>query len=88
MPTSKSAKKRMRNAERARDRNRPVKSAARTAGKALDTAVASGDAAKSKQALDKYFSALDKAAKKGVVEANTVSRRKSRASKKVAASTA
>lgn len=82
----KSAVKRAEIAERNRQRNVAVKSAAKTAVK---KAV---DAAKSKEGVEAGLraaaSALDRAAAKGVLHKNAVARKKSRLAKKVAALTA
>lgn len=74
MAHSKQAQKRIRTNAKARQANKTVRSATRSAVK---KALASGSAAD--QSLAQH--ALDKAAKKGVVHKNTAARRKSRLAK-------
>ncbi len=78
MPTINSAKKRMKTSEKKRVLNRKVKSNIRITRNKLYTAIADGDETKLKEIFRKYCSLLDKAVKKGVIKANTASRRKSR----------
>lgn len=85
MPNNKSAEKRMRNSEKKRQANKPVKSLTTSTGKRFLATVAEGDRAAAERACAEYSSVLDKAVKKGVLKANAASRRKSRATKKVAA---
>lgn len=79
MPHTKSAAKRMRTSEEARIRNRAVRSTIIRAKKTVVASVAGGDAQKKAQALQAFFSVVDKAAKKGVITKNTANRKKSRA---------
>lgn len=81
MPHTKSAAKRMRTSEVARLTNRAVRSSISKAKKAVITETAGGDAQKKAQALRTFFSVVDKAAKKGIITANTANRKKSRAAK-------
>ena len=83
MPNIKSAWKRMRQTRKLRATNRAVRSETRTARRRFNEVVASGDQAESAGNLKELYSLLDKAVKKGVLKANTVSRYKSRAAKKV-----
>ncbi len=83
MPTTKSAKKRVRTSEKARQRNRSVKAGIRSARRNTVDAFESKDSEKSTQAFQKYCSILDKAAKKGVIKKNTAVRRKKRSAKKL-----
>ena len=80
MPTHKSAAKRMKTAERDRQKNRKVKSTLRGAIKNF-TAKKSGD---EKTADFKGLSSiLDRAARKGVIHKNKAARAKSRLSKQL-----
>ena len=85
MPTSKSAKKRMRTSAENRLRNSGVKSRVATAKKKLVDAIAKGDKAEAEKQSRAYCSCVDKAAKQGVLKANAASRRKSNVAKKLAA---
>ena len=83
MPNIKSAKKRAKTSEEARQRNKAVKSRVKTArGKFMKTA-AEGGLEASTEAYKTYCSTLDKAAKKGVIKRNTAIRRKRRAAARV-----
>ena len=78
MPNTKSAERRMRNSARKNLRNRSVKSNLHTLEKGYLELLATGkkdDAAKQLRALS---SALDKAAKSGVLHRATADRKKSR----------
>jgi small subunit ribosomal protein S20 len=85
MPNTKSALKRMATSAKSRDRNLNV----RTNLKTLRRALFEAEAAKNKEAAEKayrvYCSALDKAAKKGIITRNTAIRRKARSTAKVKA---
>ncbi len=81
-----SAEKQRRQAEKRKARNRAGKSTLRTSLKKARTAVQGGDA--DKDVLATGFSAIDKAAKKGLIKKNTANRYKARlagASKRSAA---
>jgi small subunit ribosomal protein S20 len=73
----KSQKKRVLTNEKARLRNKAVKSEVKTAVKKVDTAVAAGDAAAAQAAAKDASRLLDKAASKGVVHKNQAANRKS-----------
>jgi small subunit ribosomal protein S20 len=73
----KSQKKRVLTNEKARLRNKAVKSEVKTAVKKVDTAVAAGDAAAAQAAVKDASRLLDKAASKGVVHKNQAANRKS-----------
>ncbi len=73
----KSQKKRILTAEKARVRNKAVKSELRTAVRAFREAVAAGDAEKTAAALKHASRKLDKAASKGVIHKNQAANRKS-----------
>ena len=76
MANIRSAEKQRRQAEKANVRNRGVKSNLKTALKKARTAIAGGDA--TKEVMSTSFSAIDKAAKKGIIKDNTADRYKSR----------
>jgi small subunit ribosomal protein S20 len=78
LANSKSAEKRIRVAERRRDRNRPFRSAARTFVKKAELAIRDGDAEAAKAAVGSAVSMLDRVAGKGVIHKNNAARRKSR----------
>jgi len=78
MPTTLSAKKRLRQSEKRRKRNQATKSKIKTLKKRVLAAIDSGDRAKAQSALRECFSALDRAANKKVIHKNKASRDKSR----------
>ena len=84
MPNIKSAKKRMKTGEKSRQENRSARSKITTLRGSLDAAVSEGDKGTCQKLFPEYCSALDKAAKKGAIKANTASRRKSRMARKLA----
>jgi small subunit ribosomal protein S20 len=71
-----SAEKQRRQAEKRNERNRAAKSSLRTALKKARTAISGGDA--DKETLATSYSAIDKAAKTGLIKENTANRYKSR----------
>ena len=83
MPTTKSAVKRMRTAEKARTRNIGVKSEVRTQRRKVLGAVAAGNKPEAEKGFSELVSLYDKAVKKGVLKLNTVSRSKSRIAAKI-----
>jgi small subunit ribosomal protein S20 len=76
MPNIKSAAKRVKTAAKAHARNVAAKSKLKTLKKAF---VAAADAEKGPEAYAAYCSALDKAAKHGIIPKNTAVRKKGRA---------
>ena len=78
MANIRSAEKQRRQAEKRKARNRAGKSSLRTSLKKGRAAVAGGDA--DKETLSGSFSAIDKAAKRGLIKKNTANRYKSRLS--------
>jgi small subunit ribosomal protein S20 len=78
MPNTKSAERRMRNSARKQSRNHSVKSRLHTLQKGYAEALAGGKKDAAASALRTVSSALDKAAKGGVIHARTASRKKSR----------
>ena len=78
MPNIKQQKKRMRLAEKQRDRNRQVKSAIRTLFRRLQDAVDDNDAETAGAVAVRLTSRIDKAASKGVIHKNNAAHKKSR----------
>lgn len=78
MANSKSAKKRIRVAERRAARNKPFRTEARTFVKKAEVAIAAGDPAAAQAATLEAVSVLDRVASKGVIHPNNAARRKSR----------
>lgn len=79
MPNIKSAIKRVKTSEVKRIRNNANKSRLNTARRTFLDTIAAGDAVNSLEAFKKFSSAIDVAAKKGVISKNAAARRKSRA---------
>ncbi len=77
MANIKSQKKRVLTNEKARQRNKAVKSALKTAIKKVHVAVEAGDAEAAKAAALEASRQLDKAASKGVIHAKQAANRKS-----------
>lgn len=77
MANIKSQKKRILTNEKARIRNKAVRSALKTAVKKVETAVAAGDKDAAIEAALAASRALDKAASKGVIHPNQAANRKS-----------
>ncbi len=84
MPNIKSAIKRAQTSEANRKVNVANKSRMNTARRAFDAVLANADAAANAEAFKALSSAIDKAAKQGVISKNAAARRKSRAFKKLA----
>jgi small subunit ribosomal protein S20 len=78
LANSKSAQKRIRVAERRRQRNRPYRTAARTYVKKAEAAIQAGDPEAAASAVGDAISMLDRVANKGVIHKNNAARRKSR----------
>ena len=83
MANIKSQKKRILTNEKARQRNVAVKSELKTAIRAVDKAVAAGEAEAAAAALRTASRKLDKAVSKGVLHKNTAANKKSGLAKKV-----
>jgi len=83
MPNIKSAIKRAKTSEKRRQRNASQKSALRTAIKAFETAAASSNVDKAREALRIASQKLDKAVTKGLIHKNAAARKKSRLAKKL-----
>ena len=84
MANIKSQIKRNRQNEAARERNKAVRSALKTAVRRFHEAVEAGDAAKAKTLATEASKKLDKAASKGVIHQNQAANRKSAVAKKAA----
>ena len=83
MPNIKSAIKRVSVIEKKTLQNNMIKSAYKTAIKAFDAAVEAGDKAKAEETYKFAVKKVDQACTKGVIKANTASRKKSSLSKKL-----
>ena len=77
MANIKSQKKRILTAEKARQRNKAVRSELKTAIKAVRTAVEAGQLEDAQVAANKASRLLDKAASKGILHKNQAAQRKS-----------
>lgn len=82
MANIKSQIKRNRTNEKARQRNKAVKSSLKTAVRKFSTAVEAGDKEQAQELAKAATRALDKAASKGVIHANQAANRKSSIAKK------
>jgi small subunit ribosomal protein S20 len=85
MANTDSARKRIRQSKTRTERNRARKSRVRTFVKDVETAIASGDKAAATAALRAAQPELQRAATKGVLHDNTVSRKISRLASRVKA---
>ncbi len=85
MPIIKSAKKRVKVANKAAVRNSKTKRSLKGAVKAFSRALSATDKKEAGKALNKVQSELDKASKKGVMHKNKAARKKSQAAKKAQA---
>jgi small subunit ribosomal protein S20 len=88
MANTKSAEKSARQSEKRNARNAAVITAIKSRQKKLRSTISSGDAAAAKVQFDDLSSALDKAAKRGIIHRNVANRRKSRLNKAVIAAKA
>ena len=84
MANIKSQKKRIKTNEKARLRNKSVKSALRTHIRKFREALQAGDADKAREFARTACRALDKAVSKGVIHANQAANRKSAIASKAA----
>ena len=85
MANIKSQLKRIKTNEKARQRNKAVKSSLRTSIRRFRAAADAGDNAKALDALQSASRDLDKAASKGVIHANQAANKKSAMAKRAAA---
>ncbi len=83
MPNIKSAIKRVSVIDKKTLQNNMVKSAYKTAVKTFEAAVAEGDKSKAEKAFQEAVKKVDQACTKGVIKANTASRKKSALAKKL-----
>ncbi len=83
MANTASARKRIRQTEKRTERNAARKSRMRTFVKKVETAIAGGDKALAAAALREAQPEMQRAAGKGVIHANTVSRKLSRLSARI-----
>ncbi|MCH2376842.1 MAG: 30S ribosomal protein S20 [Pelagibacterales bacterium] len=83
MPTTKSAKRRVKRARFQTSVNRIRKSKYKAAIKQMSSYIASGKTKEAQDFLPKFHSQLMKIAKTGVIRKETVSRKISRATKKI-----
>lgn len=83
MPNIKSAIKRVSVINKKTLQNNMVKSAYKTAVKTFEAAVESGDKEKAEETFKVAMKKVDQACTKGVIKANTASRKKSSLSKKL-----
>ncbi len=79
MPTSKSAAKRVRYAERRRLRNKAAETRIKNVRDRLLDAVAKKDRDAAEKICREYYSFLDKCAKRGIIKKQAADRRKHRA---------
>ncbi len=84
MANHKSALKRIRSSARKQQRNRIVRTRARTEVKKARTELQTGDLESARKAILEAVRVLDKAAVKGVLHPNNAARRKSRLMKQLA----
>lgn len=85
MPTTRSAKKRLRQNIKRRARNRSIKAAIKTYAKRVLKALADGDIGKAEQEYREFAKRIDRAATHRVVHPNAAARRKSRLQDKIKA---
>jgi len=78
LPHTKSAIKNLRKNRRRRMRNRLFRSRARTAVKKARRLIEAGQLEEAREAVRVAYSALDKAAEKGIIHKNNAARRKAR----------
>ena len=83
MPTTKTAEKEMRVANRRKARNKSIRSQTKTNVTRAEQAISSGSLEAAKAEVKNAISALDKESEKGKVHANNAARRKSRLMKKL-----
>jgi len=83
LPSSKSAQKQARAAERRRLRNKSIRTLCKTNITKSERLIFSGEFELAKPAVAAAISSLDKAAEKGVIPPNNAARRKSRLMRKL-----
>jgi len=85
LANTRSAKKRIRQNEKRRERNRPVRTRARTQVRIARTAIGAGKQDQAAAAVKEAIQQLDRAAEAGVIHRKNAARRKSRLMKSLAA---
>lgn len=83
MPTTKSAKKRLKTDRKKQIRNLQIKKSLKILIKGLNQDIGLGKEGGAKETLPKASSALDRAASQGLIHKNAARRKKSRLAKKV-----
>jgi small subunit ribosomal protein S20 len=83
LPTTRTAEKEMRVAERRKARNKSVRSETKTEVTLAENAISAGDLDAAKAAVKTAVSSLDKESERGKVHPNNAARRKSRLIKKL-----
>ena len=83
MPNIKSAIKRVSIIEKKTLQNNMIKSAYKTAIKSFENSIQEGDKAKAEEAFKNAVKKVDQACTKGVIKANTASRKKSHLAKQL-----
>jgi small subunit ribosomal protein S20 len=83
LPTTKTAEKEMRTAERRKVRNKSIRGRAKTNITSAEESIAAGNLDAATSAVKAAISALDKVAEKGTEHRNNAARRKSRLVKKL-----
>jgi len=84
MAITKSAKKAVRQSARRKEQNLVYKNKIKALVKEVNTLISTKKAKEAQNLLPKLYTALDKAAKRGVIKSNNASRRKSRFAKAIA----
>ena len=84
MPVIKSAKKRMKQSEKRRERNYPVRSSMKTHIKKILLAVKAGQKDEAEKLMPHAYKNIDTAAKKNIIHENNAARKKSRLAKALA----
>lgn len=85
MANTKQARKRIRQTEKRRSHNAPMRSTMRTACKKVDKAIAASDSVVAGTALAAAVPLIDRMARKGLIHKNKAARQKSRLSRRVQA---
>jgi small subunit ribosomal protein S20 len=83
LPTTKTAEKEMRVAERRKERNKSVRSQTKTMIVKAEEAISSGNVESAKAQVKAAISTMDKEADKGKIHRNNTARHKSRLMKKL-----
>ena len=83
MPSTKSAQKRVRVAEKGRLRNKSIRSQVKTNVTKAEKLIFAGELEAAREAVVATISSLDKATEKGIIHPNNAARRKSRLMKKL-----